>query len=157
MPHIRPSSFAIRRAVSIASSSCTSTTSSMMSTFKMSLIDLPIGIHPYQREKMAVRRDHPTARSAQTFYEVIERFDGFAAVRVLPKTGRTHQIRVHLNAIGCPVPCDRHYGGRAQLMRDELRGDPADTQLLLERQALHAARLALNHPDPGQRLEFLAP
>src|SRR5215472_13058923 len=99
------------------------------------VIDLPIGIHPYQREKMAVRRDHPTARPAQTFYEVIERFDGFAAVRVLPKTGRTHQIRVHLNAIGCPVLCDRHYGGRAQLTRGELRGDPSDTQIILERQA----------------------
>jgi 23S rRNA pseudouridine1911/1915/1917 synthase len=121
------------------------------------LIDLPIGIHPYQREKMAVRRDHPTARSAQTFYEVIERFDGFAVVRVLPKTGRTHQIRVHLNAIGCPVLCDRHYGGRAQLTRGELRNDPSDTHLLLDRQALHAARLALRHPETGQRLEFQAP
>jgi 23S rRNA pseudouridine1911/1915/1917 synthase len=120
------------------------------------LIDLPIGIHPYQREKMAVRRDHSTARSAQTFYEVIERFDGFAAVRVLPKTGRTHQIRVHLNAIGCPVLCDRHYGGRAQLTRGELRGDPSDTQIILERQALHAARLAVNHPETAKRLEFRA-
>jgi 23S rRNA pseudouridine1911/1915/1917 synthase len=120
------------------------------------LIDLPIGIHPYQREKMAIRRDHPSARSAQTFYEVVERFDGFAAVRVLPKTGRTHQIRVHLNATGCPVLCDRHYGGRAQLTRGELRNDPSDTHILLGRQALHAARLALKHPETGQRLEFRA-
>jgi 23S rRNA pseudouridine1911/1915/1917 synthase len=121
------------------------------------VIDLPIGIHPYQREKMAVRRDHPTARSAQTFYEVIERFDGFAAVRVLPKTGRTHQIRVHLHSLGCPVLCDRLYGGRAQLTRGELTGDTNDTQVILDRQALHAARLALNHPITGERLEFRAP
>ncbi|HEV2970194.1 MAG TPA: RluA family pseudouridine synthase [Pirellulales bacterium] len=120
-------------------------------------IDLPIGIHPYQREKMAVRRDHPTSRPAQTFYEIIERFDGFAAVRVTPKTGRTHQIRVHLNGVGCPVLCDRHYGGRSQLTRGELRGDPDDTHLLLERQALHALRLALRHPATGERLEFHAP
>jgi 23S rRNA pseudouridine1911/1915/1917 synthase len=121
------------------------------------VIDLPIGIHPYQREKMAVRRDHPTARPAQTFYEVVERFDGFAVVRVLPKTGRTHQIRVHLNSLGCPVLCDRLYGGRAQLTRGELIGDPNDTQMILERQALHAARLVLNHPLTGERLEFRAP
>jgi 23S rRNA pseudouridine1911/1915/1917 synthase len=121
------------------------------------LIDLPIGVHPYQREKMAVRRDHPTSRAAQTFYEVVERFAGFAAVRITPKTGRTHQIRIHLNSIGCPVLCDRLYGGRAQITRGELRGDPHDTTLLLERQALHAARLAVVHPETGQRLEFQAP
>lgn len=121
------------------------------------MIDLPIGIHPYQREKMAVRRDHPTARPAQTFYEVTERFDGFAAVRVLPKTGRTHQIRVHLNSLGCPVLCDRLYGGRAELTRGELSGDANDAKVILERQALHAARLAINHPVTGERLEFRAP
>ena len=77
------------------------------------LIDLPVGAHPHQREKMAIRRDHATSRAAQTFYEVVERFDGFAAIRVLPKTGRTHQIRLHLASIGCPVLCDRLYGGRA--------------------------------------------
>jgi 23S rRNA pseudouridine1911/1915/1917 synthase len=76
---------------------------------------------------------------------------------VLPKTGRTHQIRVHLNAIGCPVLCDRHYGGRAELTRGELMGDPSDTHILLARQALHAVRLALKHPDTGQRIEFRAP
>ena len=72
------------------------------------MIDLPIGVHPYQREKMAIRRDHPTSRPAQTFYEVVERFNGFAAMKILPKTGRTHQIRVHLHHIGYPVLCDRH-------------------------------------------------
>ena len=77
-------------------------------------IDRAIGVHPQQREKMAIRRDDPASRSAQTFYEVGERFDGFAVVRVFPKTGRTHQIRVHLSHIGCPVLCDRQYGGRAQ-------------------------------------------
>ncbi len=132
------------------------------------LVDLPIGPHPYQREKMAIRRDHPQARPAQSFYEVERRFDGFAAVRILPKTGRTHQIRLHLASIGCPVLCDRLYGGRARLTLAELRrpphsaalspaaaNDPAD--LLIERQALHARRLTIRHPVDDRELTFEAP
>jgi len=121
------------------------------------IVQQPIGIHPYQREKMAIRRDHSSSRSAETFYEVQERFDGFAAVRVVPHTGRTHQIRVHLHHAGCPVLCDRLYGGRAELTRGQLSGDASDTEIILRRQALHAARLALVHPETGPRLEFVAP
>src|SRR5690242_14078082 len=54
------------------------------------VIDLPIGFHPHQREKMAIRPTDPASRPAQSFYEVVERFEGFSAVRILPKTGRTH-------------------------------------------------------------------
>ena len=121
------------------------------------LIDCPIGFHPHVREKMAIRRDHPESRPAQTFYEVQERFDGFAAIRVLPKTGRTHQIRVHLHHIGCPVLCDRQYGGRAHITRGEIRRDPTDDTLLLERQALHARRLRFQHPMTSESLEVEAP
>ncbi|HEV7224590.1 MAG TPA: pseudouridine synthase, partial [Pirellulales bacterium] len=118
---------------------------------------LPIGLHPQHREKMAVRRDDPAGRAAQSFYEVLMRFDGFASVQITPKTGRTHQIRVHLASIGCPVLCDRAYGGRARLTRGELRRQPSDEQILLERQALHAHRLRLAHPETGLPLEFVAP
>lgn len=121
------------------------------------LVDRPIGVHPYQREKMAIRRDEAMARSAQSFYEVLERFDGFAALRVLPKTGRTHQIRVHLGHIGCPVLCDRQYGGRSQITRGEIRRDPDDSLVLLSRQALHARRLRLVHPKTGAPMEIEAP
>ena len=98
---------------------------------------------------MAIRRDESAARSAQSYYEVLERFDGFAAIRVLPKTGRTHQIRVHLGHIGCPVLCDRHYGGRSQITRGEIRRDPADELVLLSRQALHAGARAWFTPRPA--------
>ncbi len=121
------------------------------------VIDLPVGAHPYQREKMAIRRDHTTSREAQSFYEVAERFDGFAEIKVLPKTGRTHQIRLHLASIGCPVLCDRLYGGRATITRGEISRDASDTEPLLERQALHARRLKIIHPTTGESLEFVAP
>jgi 23S rRNA pseudouridine1911/1915/1917 synthase len=118
-------------------------------------IDLPIGIHPYQRERMAVRRDHSTSREAVTRYEVLERFPGAALVQVTPKTGRTHQIRVHLAAIGCPVLSDGLYSGRTQIEPSFLGLPPGPA--LLERQALHAARLCLDHPETKRRLEFAAP
>ncbi|MFM9057962.1 MAG: RluA family pseudouridine synthase [Planctomycetaceae bacterium] len=118
-------------------------------------IALPIGVHPYQREKMAVRRDHPTSRDAVTRYEVVERFRQVALVRLTPRTGRTHQIRVHLAAIGCPVLCDGLYSGRT-VIEPTFLGLPPGNPLLV-RQALHAARLALDHPATGARLELAAP
>jgi len=120
-------------------------------------IKQPIGVHPYQREKMAVRADHSTSRDAYSFYEVLERFERFALLSVKPKTGRTHQIRVHLTHTGYPVLCDRLYGGRSQVTRGELRTGQPDEVVLLNRQALHARRLAIQHPISNERLEFEAP
>jgi len=120
-------------------------------------IDLPVGVHPRERVKMAIRPRPSEGRAARTFYEVVERFRGFAAVRVFPKTGRTHQIRVHLNHIGCPVLCDRQYGGRAAITRGELSGDANDQEVLLARQALHALRLRFVHPATEQPMEVEAP
>lgn len=124
-------------------------------SFDRDEISAPIGIHPYQREKMAVRRDHSTSRDAVTRYEVVERFRGAALVRVTPKTGRTHQIRVHLAHIGCPVLCDMLYSGRS-VIEPPLVGLPAGPPLLT-RQALHAASLAIDHPASGERLHLAAP
>lgn len=120
-------------------------------------IDLPIGIHPYQREKMAIRRDHSTSRNAVTRYEVLERFRAGAVVKVMPKTGRTHQIRVHLAAIGCPVLCDGLYSGRVVIPADFFGGGDPSAPPLIERQALHAASLSFDHPVSGERLTFSAP
>ncbi|MFM8570232.1 MAG: RluA family pseudouridine synthase [Pirellula sp.] len=125
----------------------------------------PIGHHPYQREKMAIRSGHPSSRYAETHFEVIERFSGYALLKVSPKTGRTHQIRLHLAHIGCPILCDRLYAGHAQarlgqLLRRSVRGLPArpqDAEVVLERQALHAAEIQFEHPKTAQRLSICAP
>ena len=120
-------------------------------------IDQPIGIHPYQREKMAIRAGHSTSRSARTFVEVRQRFRGFVTLNVFPRTGRTHQIRVHLSHIGCPIVCDPLYTGRRVLTQSELQGGRPDDHVVLDRLALHARRLMLHHPFSGKRLEFEAP
>lgn len=123
------------------------------------VIDEPIGPHPHVREKMAIRRDHPDARSAVTTFEVLERHRRCSLIRVIPKTGRTHQIRVHLAHVGWPVLCDKQYGGRSRITAGELDGgvlDP-DESPLLERHALHAQRLRIDHPTSGERLTFEAP
>lgn len=131
------------------------------------VIEQPIGDHPTNREKKAILSGSPSSRDAVTFYEVVEPFVGYALVRAEPKTGRTHQIRLHLAHIGCPVLCDRLYGGRAQITESELmpRSEPrpagesgsADVQPLLDRQALHAHRLSLAHPKTGRSIRFEAP
>jgi 23S rRNA pseudouridine1911/1915/1917 synthase len=132
------------------------------------LINEPIGDHPTHREKKAIRRHDSAAREALTEYEVLERFCGYALVAARPKTGRTHQIRLHLAHIGCPVLCDRLYGGRAKVTELELiprdqfahhkpPQDVAEQPPLLERQALHAHRLAFTHPTTGNRLQIEAP
>jgi 23S rRNA pseudouridine1911/1915/1917 synthase len=133
--------------------------------FDRDIIRQPIGPHPYQRDKMAIRRDHPQSRDAETRYEVVERFAGISAVKVEPKTGRTHQIRVHLSHIGVPVLCDRLYAGHARITRGEILRriarktppHPSDEDVLLERQALHARRIQFTHPISGQLLTLESP
>ncbi|MFW6163906.1 MAG: RluA family pseudouridine synthase [Planctomycetota bacterium] len=121
------------------------------------LIDLPLGRHPRHREKRAVRpRD---GKAARTIYRVARRFRGFAELDVQILTGRTHQIRIHLAHLGHPVVADGLYSDRDALYRSDLLGRrPAeDEEPLIARQALHAHRIAFDHPATGRRVEFAAP
>jgi 23S rRNA pseudouridine1911/1915/1917 synthase len=121
------------------------------------IVEKPIGVHPYQREKMAIREHHPTSKPATTLYEVIRRFKGLALVRAFPKTGRTHQIRLHMAHVGCPILADKLYGGRSRFLLGELTGRANDTEELLNRQALHAERIEFAHPGSGERIVIEAP
>jgi 23S rRNA pseudouridine1911/1915/1917 synthase len=121
------------------------------------LIEAAIGPDLRRREKMAVRQ--AVGRPAQTVYEVAERLGRFTVVRCLPKTGRTHQIRVHMQYIGHPIVGDGLYGARDVLFPSDLTGQehPPDEQPLIERQALHARRLTIRHPALKREMTFEAP
>ncbi len=105
------------------------------------VIDAPIARHPKNRKKMAVV---PGGRAAVSAYRVLARYGAYTLVEVSLKTGRTHQIRVHMAHIGHPVVGDAVYTRRK---------GPFET----EGQMLHAGRLVLYHPATGEKMEFLAP
>jgi 23S rRNA pseudouridine1911/1915/1917 synthase len=113
-------------------------------------IDAAIGRDPVNRQKMSARARH--ARTAVTRITRARHLPGLTLCQVAIHTGRTHQIRVHLSAIGHPIVGDAMYGG----VHRRVAGDIRAVQRL-QRPFLHAARLAFTHPRDQRRLEFVAP
>jgi 23S rRNA pseudouridine1911/1915/1917 synthase len=114
-------------------------------------VEAPIGRHPVDRVRMAIRED---GREAVTHYRVMQRFRGHTHVRLQLETGRTHQIRVHMAALGYPLLGDPVYGR----YRKELGRSPLAEQLAwFQRQALHAWVLGFMHPQTGAHTEYCAP
>ncbi len=104
-------------------------------------IDAPIGRDRHARTIHSLDTDTP--RAARTHFEIAEALPSTSLLRVRLETGRTHQIRVHMQAIGHPMLGDSTYGGQARFG--------------LERQFLHAARLAFTHPATGEAIDRVSP
>ncbi len=119
------------------------------------LIDAPLAVHPHVREKYAVRRD--IGKPAQTVFHVARRFGDYALLEMKPKTGRTHQLRVHAQAMNHPMVGDTMYGGREITITDITHRPSARTDPLIQRQALHAHRLQFVHPTKFHRMTLEAP
>ena len=117
------------------------------------MIDQPIGRHPRDRIKMAVREN---GREAITHYRLLERFREHSHIKVQLETGRTHQIRVHMSHMRHPIVGDPVYAGRQRIPA----GSGADLLTYLQsfkRQALHAWRLNFIHPEHGDEVSYEAP
>ncbi len=116
-------------------------------------VDEPIGRHPVDRKRMAVVRN---GKEAVTHYRVAERFRAHTHIKVKLETGRTHQIRVHMAHQRYPLVGDPVYGGRLRL--PPAAGDALIRMLRgFSRQALHASRLGLEHPQSSEYMEWEAP
>lgn len=116
-------------------------------------VDAAIDRHPVDRKRMAVRE---FGRDSVTHYRVLTRYRAHTHIRCELETGRTHQIRVHMAHIRYPLLGDQVYGRRLALPRESSEAF-VDTLRGFKRQALHAARLGLTHPETGEDMAWQAP
>jgi 23S rRNA pseudouridine1911/1915/1917 synthase len=120
-------------------------------------IDAPIAENG--RDAGVMKVSQRTGKEAVTEYRVLEQFNGYAMVELRPRTGRTHQIRVHLQFIGTPLLSDRTYGdGRPFFLSHIKPGyrSVGEEKPLLDRTALHAFAISFDHPRTGERTNLMA-
>jgi 23S rRNA pseudouridine1911/1915/1917 synthase len=119
-------------------------------------IKAPLGVHPTIRERYSIRPE--TGKEAITFYEVVEAFRGFSLLKLTPKTGRTHQIRVHLSHLKHPIVADDMYGGKLVYPWQLADAEQQDVEEpVIDRVALHAFSLEFRHPTSEKIVRFEAP
>ena len=117
-------------------------------------VNQPIGRHPRYRKKMAVAPER--GKTAITHYRIARRFKHFSQINVQLETGRTHQIRVHMDHIRHPLVGDVMYGGKNKFIAGTSKKLIKEVNLF-NRQALHAQTLSFRHPDTAQIVSFEAP
>jgi RluA family pseudouridine synthase len=125
------------------------------------LVSVPIGYDPRRGGRMRI--DPYGGKPAETDVEVLERFAGgrFAYVRAMPRSGRTHQVRIHLAHLGCPIVADGLYGGGGGLLLSEIKSNykrkpGVPERPLIDRLALHAQSLTVDHSTTGQPVTIAA-
>jgi len=114
-------------------------------------IDQPIGVNKSFREKMCVNLE---GKNAVSFYKVLEEFRGYSIVELSPRTGRTHQLRVHMQYLRHPIVADDMYGGKVIYPWQIEDREAAPEDPVLNRTALHAWKLEIDHPTTGKRMLF---
>ena len=130
------------------------------------MINKPLDRHPKVREKFAVSPS--TGKEAVTTWQVVKRFQGYTLLKLIPKTGRTHQLRVHCSYVKNPIVADDMYGGKIVTLEQIVGNNPLPAEgepgfglnpndPVITRQALHAAELTFRHPISGEPMTFEAP
>ena len=118
-------------------------------------IDAALGVHPKIREKYAVRPE--SGKPSKTIYEVQEEFRGYSLIKCKPRTGRTHQIRVHMAHIKHPIVGDDMYGGKVVYLWQLKDQQQKVEEPVMTRCALHAYTIEFKHPTTEQMVRYEAP